>query len=220
MRKVIGATFVTMDGVMQAPGGPEEDTSGGFRYGGWTVPYFDDMSGGAIDAVMREPFDLLLGRRTYDIFAAYWPFVDDSDIAERFNACIKYVATSSSEALTWKRTVRLQGNVVDAIRQLKESDGPNLLVQGSSVLYQTLLHEDLLDELTLLVFPIVLGTGKRLFGTGAVPAAFETVETRTSPNGVVISKYLRAGQVQTGSFAAEEPSRVELERRERMNLSR
>jgi dihydrofolate reductase len=218
MRKVIGATFVTLDGVMQAPGGPEEDTSGGFKYGGWTVPYFDDEGGAAIDAVMREPFDLLLGRRTYDIFAAYWPFEDDSLVAERFNACIKYVATSSSRSLTWARTVRLQGNVADAIRQLKDSDGPNLLVQGSSVLYQTLLHEDLLDELTLLVFPIVLGTGTRLFGTGTVPAAFDVVASHTTPTGVMIGSYRRAGEVQTGSFAADEPSRVELERRERMQL--
>jgi dihydrofolate reductase len=209
VRKVIGATFVTLDGVMQSPSGPEEDANDGFAYGGWQVPHSDDAVGEVVTGVMNDPFDLLLGRRTYEIFAAYWPFRKGA-IADKFNAATKYVATSApDEALTWSDTVPLRGDVAAKIAKLKEQEGPNLLVQGSSVLYQTLLENDLLDDLTLLVYPVVLGTGKRLFGTGTVPAAFELVSSRTSPTGVIVGSYRRSGDVQTG-----QPG--ELERRARI----
>lgn len=202
MRKVYGVTMVTLDGVMQAPGGPEEDTSGGFGYGGWVVPYSDDVSGAALAEAMGSDYDLLLGRRTYEIFAAYWPSrTDEHPIARAFNAATKYVATSGGdESLTWQTTVALRDDVPAAIAELKRQDGPDLLVQGSSVLYQSLLRHDLLDELTLVVCPIVLGAGKRLFGDGAVPAAFELSRSITTPKGVTVSAYRRAGAVKTGTF--------------------
>jgi dihydrofolate reductase len=206
VRKVIGATFLTVDGVMQGPGGPEEDTSGGFSNGGWTVPYFDQTVGEAMDAVMREPFDLLLGKRTYEIFAAHWPRLEGDELADVFNRITKYVATTSDEPLDWQNSVALRGDVAAQIAQLKEQDGPNLLVQGSSVLYQTLFTNDLVDELTLLVFPVVLGEGKRLFGSGTVPRSLQLVDTKTAETGVVISTYARGGEVQTGSFALEDPA--------------
>lgn len=218
MRKIVSATFVTMDGVMQAPGGPEEDRSGGFDHGGWTSPHFDETVGAAVDAAMREPFDLLLGRRTYEIFAAHWPFVENDPIADRFNAATKYVATSSGVELTWANSVALDDDVAAQIAQLKAEDGPNLFVWGSSLLYQTLLANNLVDELTLLVFPIVLGTGKRLFGTGTIPRTFELVGSQASPSGVVVSSYHLAGEVETGSFALDEPTELEIERRERLDL--
>jgi dihydrofolate reductase len=202
MRKVYGATMVSLDGVMQAPGGPEEDERGGFEYGGWTVPYVDDAGMAALGAAMGEGYDLLLGRRTYEIFAAYWPFRgDDSPIARAFNAATKYVATSGDdESLTWQNSVALRGDLPAAIAELKQQDGPDLLVQGSGALYQTLFRHDLLDELTLLVFPVVLGGGLRLFGDGVVPASFELSHSTTTPTGVVVSTYRRAGAVKTGTF--------------------
>ena len=202
MRKVYGATMVSLDGVMQAPGGPEEDTSGGFEYGGWTVPYVDDAGMAALSAAMGNRYDLLLGRRTYEIFAAYWPFRgDDSPIAEAFNACTKYVATSADdESLTWQNSVALRGDVPAAIKELKQQDGPDLLVQGSGVLYQALFRNDLLDELTLLVFPVALGGGRRLFDVGTVPAAFELTSSTTTPTGVMVGTYRRSGAVKTGTF--------------------
>jgi dihydrofolate reductase len=218
MRKVIGAMFLTMDGVMQGPGGPEEDRSGGFEHGGWTARIFDDTVGAAVDATMREPFDLLLGRRTYEIFAAHWPFIENDPVADRFNAVTKYVASNSGAELTWANSVLLDGNVVAKIAELKRKDGPNLLVWGSGVLFEALLANDLVDELTLLVYPIVLGKGKRLFSQGALPRAFELVSSKASPNGVVISTYRLAGEVRTGSFALDEPTKLEIERRQRHNL--
>jgi dihydrofolate reductase len=218
MRKVISATFVTMDGVMQGPGGPEEDRSGGFDQGGWTAPLSDETVGAAVDATMRARFDLLLGRRTYEIFAAHWPFVENDPIADRFNAATKYVATNSGSELTWANSVALAGDVAAKIAELKREDGPNLFVWGSSVLFETLLANDLVDELTLLVYPIVLAKGKRLFSQGVIPRAFELVSSKASPNGVVISTYRLAGEVRTGSFALDEPTELEIERRQRHNV--
>jgi dihydrofolate reductase len=200
MRRIIGATFISLDGVMQAPGGPDEDTSGGFKNGGWTVPYWDDESDAFISAVFERPFDLLLGRRTYDIFASYWPNHVDNPIGARFDEVTKFVATSRPESLDWVHSVALGSDVPDELARIKDMDGPDLLVQGSSVLYQTLFTHDLLDELSLMVFPVVLGTGKRLFGAGAIPAAFELTDSKTTPSGVVMSRYRRAGDVKTGSF--------------------
>jgi dihydrofolate reductase len=215
MRKVVAATFVSLDGVMQAPGGPEEDPTGGFAYGGWTVNYWDEAMGKVMDKAFAAPFDLLLGRKTYEIFAAHWPYVEEEP-AEKFNAVTKYVVTSSTEPLTWKNSVALRGNVAAEVARLKQGDGPDLLIQGSSQLIQALLANDLIDEFTLLVFPLVLGPGKRLFGEGAVPAALKLVDSKTSTTGVTMSTYQRAGAISTGSFALEKPTEAEIARRERM----
>ena len=207
MRKVIASAFVSLDGVMQAPGGPEEDPAGGFRFGGWTVPYWDgdEVLGQQMGKVFSQPYDLLLGRKTYDIFAAYWPRVTDPNnpIAAQFNSVTKYVATSSQEPLTWQNSVPLRGNVPAEIARLKKQEGPALLVQGSSQLLHALFANDLLDRLTLLTFPVVLGKGKRVFDETSKPGALEVVESIVSTNGVTISTYERAGDVKTGSFALE-----------------
>lgn len=217
MRKVIASAFVSLDGVMQAPGGPEEDPTGGFRYGGWTFHYWDDVMGRKMDQMFADPFDLLLGRRTYEIFAAYWPYVSGEDsIATVFNAATKYVATSSNPALTWQRSVALRSNVPAEVARLKQQDGPNLLIQGSSVLVHSLLANDLIDELTLLTFPLVLGRGKRFFDESSRPGALEVAETSVSGTGVTISSYRRGGPITTGSFAQEKPSDAELARREKL----
>jgi dihydrofolate reductase len=224
MRKVIAGTFVTLDGVMQAPGGPEEDPTGGFAHGGWTVPYWDEPSFQALSTLFEAPFDLLLGRRTYEIFAAHWPFVEDEPegdpiaIARRFNAATKYVATRSHEPLTWKNSVALRGDVPAEVARLKQEDGPLLVIQGSSVLIQSLLAKGLIDEFSLLVFPLVLGSGKRLFGDGALPAALRLIDSKSLPTGIVMSRYLADGAVSTGSFALEQPTDAEIARREKMRL--
>jgi dihydrofolate reductase len=215
MRKVIASTFVSLDGVMQAPGGPEEDTAGGFKFGGWTFHHWDEVMGEAMGATFNAPFDLLLGRKTYDIFAAHWPHIENDPIAESFNAVTKYVATRSDRPLTWKNSVALRDAATDVAR-LKQQDGPTLLIQGSSDLIQTLLANDLIDEFRLLVFPVVLGGGKKLFGGGALPIGLKLLESKASTTGVIMSTYVRAGEVTTGSFAMEQPSEAELERRARV----
>ncbi|HYW11939.1 MAG TPA: dihydrofolate reductase family protein [Longimicrobium sp.] len=217
MRKVVAAAFVSLDGVMQAPGGPPEDPTGGFECGGWLVPYSDEATGQFVMEAFSTPFDLLLGRRTYDIFAAHWPFMPDGDpIREAFDRVTKYVATRSGMPLTWQNSVRLEGDAADAVRRLKQEDGPMLLTQGSSVLLQTLFAHDLVDELRVLTFPLVLGRGKRFFTEGAMPGALTLTDTRVSSTGVIMSVYERAGEVKVGSFMLPEPSQAELERRERM----
>jgi len=218
MRKIIVAAFVSLDGVMQAPGGPQEDPTGGFALGGWTAPLFDEALGGAIGDIFGEPFDLLLGRKTYEIFAAHWPYIDDpSDpIAGAFNKVTKYVASRSQPTLSWHNSRLLGADVVGALRKLKAEDGPNLLVQGSSDFVQTLLAHELIDELNLLIFPLVLGRGKRFFGAGAVPAGLKLVQSRTFPTGVIVARYVPAGEVLTGSFALEQPTAAELERRKNL----
>jgi dihydrofolate reductase len=199
MRKIIVLTFVSMDGVMQAPGGPEEDPTGGFTSGGWTVPYFDDFLGQTMAEQMNRPFDLLLGRKTYDIFAAYWPHHNEEGAP--LNNATKYVASHTPMELTWERSVLLTGDVVEEVKKLKAQDGPELQVHGSGNFIQTLLQHDLVDELWLKIFPVTLGTGKRLFAEGTIPAAFTLLEAQTSPSGVIIASFVRAGEVQTGSFA-------------------
>jgi len=208
---------MSLDGVMQAPGGPEEDPTGNFRFGGWTVPYWSD------DAAMEQfmsrmfgaPYELLLGRKTYEIFAAYWPDHDESPIGKTFNATRKYVATSSRGPLAWHNSVAFHDPVNDVAR-VKRQDGPLLLTQGSTVLLQTLLKHDLVDELQLIIFPVVLGKGKRLFGDGTSPAALKLVDSAVSKAGVVMARYRRDGAVNTGTFAPDEPSPAERARRERM----
>jgi dihydrofolate reductase len=212
MRKIVAATFVSLDGVMQAPGGPEEDPVGGFTLGGWTFHYWDDVMGAAMGETFGKPFALLLGRKTYDIFAAHWPYQNDP-IGEVFNAVTKYVATHRPDSLTWQNTQSLGPDIVATLRQLRREDGPDLLIQGSSNLIQTLLANDLVDEIRLLIFPLVLGKGKRLFGDGAMPAAFRLTKSQTSTTGVIMATYERAGEIRTGSFAQDNPSEAELERR-------
>jgi dihydrofolate reductase len=202
---------------MQAPGGPEEDPTGGFTLGGWTVNHWDEPMGQFMGEIFASPFDLLLGRKTYEIFAAHWPFVGaDDPIAQSFNAVTKYVATSSTKPLSWMNSVALRGDVVAEIARLKREDGPALLTQGSSVLLQTLLAHDLIDEFRLLTFPLVLGSGKRLFGDSARPGALKLVGTTVSTTGVIMSIHERAGAIETGSFALEQPTDAEIARRERM----
>jgi dihydrofolate reductase len=213
MRKIITATFVSLDGVIQAPGGPEEDPTGGFEFGGWTFHYWDDVTGAFIGEAFSRPFALLLGRKTYDIFAAHWPYQKNSPIADSFNAVTKYVATHRPDTLSWQNSQSLGSDVVAALRQLKQEDGPDLLIQGSSELIQSLLANDLIDEISLLIFPLVLGKGKRLFGSGAMPAAFKLNRSQASTTGVIMATYERAGEIKTGSFAQEQPSEAEMERR-------
>ncbi len=186
---------------MQAPGGPSEDTSGGFKYGGWTVPFWDDFSGDMMSKQMSMPFDLLLGRKTYDIFAAYWPKQSADELATvPFNQAVKYVVSGSSPELTWERSVLIEGDVVAKIQELKQQDGPMLQVHGSGKLIQTLLQNDLVDEFWLKIFPVTLGSGKRLFAEGSMPMAFDLTESSVSPKGVIFANYQRAGEVKTGSF--------------------
>lgn len=201
MRKLVAAAFVSLDGVMQAPGGPEEDPSEAFAFGGWTAPFWDEATTPFAD-VFNQTYDLLLGRKTYDIFAGYWPKPpnDQTPIGAAFNRVTKYVATSSPETLDWTNSVALTGDVPGRIADLKRGDGPMLLTQGSSVLLHALLASDLIDELRLMVFPVVLGRGKRWFDTGSRPSAFALETTQTSNTGVVTGVYRRNGEIQTGSF--------------------
>ncbi|NIC04864.1 dihydrofolate reductase family protein [Billgrantia bachuensis] len=218
MRKVIVGAMVSMDGVMQAPGGPQEDPTGGFRYGGWVAPLVDEVFGEEIDKLFGQPFDLLLGRKTYEIFAAHWPYAEggpDDSIAKTFNSIKKYVATRKGLELSWEGSVALHDAAADVAR-LKQEDGPALVTQGSTELVHTLLANDLVDEITLLICPVVLGKGKKLFDDGASPAAFELVANRVSPNGIVIAKYVRDGAVKTGDFAMDPPTAAEVARREKM----
>lgn len=198
MRKVIVLTFVSLDGVMQAPGGPEEDSSGGFTHGGWTVPYFDEALGNVMGEQMGQPFDLLLGRKTFEIFATYWPQADGGD--NSINHATKYVASRTLNSHEWNKSVFLNGDVPGEIRKLKQQDGPDLQVHGSSNLIQTLLKHDLVDEFWLKIFPVTLGAGKRLFGEGAMPAAFRASDSKALPNGVLVVNYERAGDLKTGTF--------------------
>jgi len=201
MRKVIVLSFVSLDGVMQAPGGPEEDESGGFKLGGWTVPYFDEELGNEMGEQMSKPFDLLLGRNTYEIFAGYWP--DKSDpTADSLNKARKYVASRKSMKPEWNNSTQLSGDAAGAVRKLKQQDGPDLQVHGSGDFIQTLLKNDLVDELWLKIFPVTLGGGKRLFGEGTSPAAFKVTKSTTSASGVIVASFRRDGEVKTGTFVA------------------
>lgn len=198
MRKIVVLEFITLDGVMQAPGGPEEDTSGDFQFGGWTVPYFDDFAGKAMAEQMKEPFSLLLGKKTYEIFASYWP--QHADGWPGINRATKYIVSPEPMEVTWENSVVIQGDVVGEIKKLKAGEGPNLQVWGSGNFTQTLLKHDVVDELLLKIFPITLGKGKRLFAEGTIPAAFKLTDSKVSPSGVIFANYERAGDVKTGSF--------------------
>jgi dihydrofolate reductase len=204
MRKLIVAEQISLDGVIQSPGAPQEDPSGDFRLGGWVVPYADEGIGHALQDLFSQPFELLLGRRTYDIFAAYWPRVRadaaSHAIADRFNSVPKHVATHRSDSLDWQNSHALDGDLADAIRALKHQDGVNLLTWGSGDMVRQLLAAGLVDELRLLIYPVVLARGKRLFGDSAQASAFTLAHSTSTSGGVLITRYVRSGEVRTGTF--------------------
>ena len=217
MRKLVVLSFVSLDGVMQAPGGRDEDPSGGFKWGGWVGPYFDDDLGKVATKQLDRPFAMLLGRRTYEIFAAYWPYADAKNpFAGPFNSAKKYVASRTLKKLGWSNAELIKGDVAKAVKKLKEQAGPDLHLYGSGDLVQTLLKHDLIDEYRLKIFPITLGRGKRLFAEGAMPAGFDLTESSISTKGVIVATYVRAGGVKTSSIPQEAPSEVELVRREKL----
>jgi dihydrofolate reductase len=200
VRKLSVNTFVSLDGVMQAPGAPQEDPSGGFTHGGWSAGYWDDAMGQLIGKYMAQPFDLLLGRRTYEIFAAYWP-TGKGEAADQLNKARKHVASRTLKKLDWQNSTLIQGDVPAYVRELKAKEGPEIQVHGSGDLIQTLLKEDLVDELQIWTFPVLLGSGKRLFARGTQPAGLRVIETTTSSTGVVIARYERAGTIKYGNLA-------------------
>lgn len=204
MRKLIVAEQISLDGVIQSPGAPDEDPSGEFSLGGWVVPYSDEAIGQYLQDLLSQPFELLLGRRTYEIFAAYWPRIPiDSDVravADRFNSVPKHVATHRSDKLNWQNSHALEGDLPDAIRALQQQDGGNLLTWGSADMVRQLLAAGLVDELRLMICPVILGRGKRLFGDNAQPSAFTLVHSTTTSTGVLLTSYARNGEVRTGSF--------------------
>jgi dihydrofolate reductase len=193
MRKIIAITQVTLDGIMQAPGGPGEDPSNGFNHGGWAMPFVDEAAGQVIDEIIAGEFDMLLGRRTYEIFAGYWPNQGDHPIAKAFNKATKFVVTRSLQRFDWEKSRRIDGDVVEEVRQLKASDGPVLHIWGSSELLQTLIAAELVDEYRIWIFPVVLGEGKRLFENGVPPRGLTLVETRSTSSGVLVNTYHPAG---------------------------
>jgi dihydrofolate reductase len=219
MRKVIVGAMVSIDGVMQAPGGPTEDPTKGFKFGGWVMPYFNQEFGEELDRLFSEKFDLLLGRKTYEIFAAYWPYYDeeapDGGIAKLFNAIKKYTVSRSGEVDTsWQGSVLLR-DVAD-VKRLKHEDGPNLVTQGSTELVHALLADDLVDAMTIFTIPVVLGSGKKLFADGSAPHAYKLTRSRVSSNGIVIGHYERDGAIKIGDTALDLPSTREIARQERM----
>jgi dihydrofolate reductase len=216
MRKLVVNTFISLDGVMQAPGGPDEDPTGGFTLGGWAVNYFDEEMMEQMAAA--APYELLLGRGTYEIFAAHWPYAE-GPIADRLNSTRKHVASTTLKELEWNNSTLITGDVADYVAALKGQDGPEIQVHGSPGLIQTLLEHDLIDEFRIWIFPVVIGCGKRFFGDGTVPAGLRLVDSRVSKTGVTINTYERAGEVSPGSFEFDEPTEAELQRRERLPAS-
>jgi len=213
MRILAVNTFMSLDGVMQAPGGPEEDPTGGFTLGGWAVNYFDEE-------MMRRiagagPYELLLGRGTYEIFAAHWPY-DEGPIADHLNRTRKHVASRTLERAEWSNSTIITGDLAEYVTRLKREDGPEIQVHGSPGLIQTLLEHDLIDDFRVWIFPVVIGTGKRLFGAGAIPAALRLVDSAVSKTGVTINIYQRAGAIERGEMDFEQPTEAELERRRRL----
>lgn len=216
MRKLTGAVFVSLDRVMQAPGGPEEDPTGGFQFGGWTAPFWDDSVNDPMGKIFGSDFDLLLGKRTYDIFAGYWPYNQEEPIGATFQRINKYVLTHSDEPLSWENSHKLSGETAAVVADLKRSQGRDLLIQGSSTLYPPLLKAGLIDRLILMTFPVILGRGKSIFDGSQGSGALQLVDHFVSNKGVVFATYEPAGEVTTGTFASKEPSEEELQRREKM----
>ena len=219
MRKLTGAVFQSLDCVMQAPGGPEEDPTSHFRFGGWSQPLFAENMGPFEKLIMGE-YDLLLGKRTYDIFAAYWPYNQDNPVGGKFQRIDKYVLTHSDAPLEWENSYPLRGQTADAVAELKRSDGRDLLIQGSSTLYPPLLSARLIDQLVVMTFPLVLGAGKRIFDGTMEAAALKLVDHFVSDTGVIIATYEPAGDVVTGSFVTEQPSEAELARQAKIKEGR
>lgn len=216
MRKVIVSTFMSLDGVMQAPGGPEEDPTKGFTLGGWSANYWDEGMNATMGGLMSQPFDLLLGRKTYEIFAAHWPFAGDNPITHLFNKATKYVASRSPQKLDWVNSKIIEGDVVAGVKALKAENGPDLQVHGSANFLQSLIGAGLVDEHSIWIFPVVLGHGKRLFEDGVPAQALELAQSKTSTTGVTMNLYKPKGAVKAGSFALAEPSAAELARRAKM----
>jgi dihydrofolate reductase len=213
VRKLVVNTMMSLDGVMQAPGGPDEDPTGGFTHGGWAANYFDEE-------MMRQvaesaPYELLLGRGTYEIFAAHWPY-DEGPIADHLNSTRKHVASTTLERVDWNNSTLITGDVAEYVATLKSQDGPEIQVHGSPGLLQTLIEHDLIDEYRMWIFPLTLGTGKRAFGDGTIPAALKLVDSKVSGTGVTINTYERAGDIDTGSFEFDEPTEAEIERRKKL----
>jgi dihydrofolate reductase len=217
MRKIIGCTFVSLDGVMQAPGAPNEDPTGHFALGGWLRNYFDEAVGARVGELFGGDFDLLLGRRTYDIFAAYWPFAEGENrpLGECFDRAAKFVLTHGEQPLDWQNSHRLAS--MDAVAEVKRGDGPDLIIQGSGTLYPQLLAAGLIDRLTLMTFPVVIGSGKRLFGDGTPARSMRMVEHQVTAGGNIIATYEPAGEIEPGSFVTEAPSAAELQRRRKID---
>ena len=213
MRKLVVNTFMSLDGVMQSPGGPDEDPTGGFAYGGWGANYFDDEMMGRVSE--SGPYELLLGRGTYEIFAAHWPY-DEGPIADQLNSTRKHVASRTLDSVDWNNSTLLTGGVAEYVAELKRQDGPEIQVHGSVGLIQTLLEHDLIDEYRLWIFPLVLGKGKRFFGAGTIPGGMKLVDSAVSKTGVTINTYERAGDIDLGSFEFDEPTEAEMERRKRL----
>jgi dihydrofolate reductase len=213
MRKLAVNTFMSLDGVMQSPGGPDEDPTGGFTLGGWGVTHMDDEMMGQV--AESGPYELLLGRGTYEIFAAHWPY-DEGPIADQLNSTRKHVASTTLEKVEWSNSTLITGDVAEYVTALKREDGPEIQVHGSPGLIQTLLEHDLIDEFRMWIFPVVIGTGKRFFGEATVPAALKLVDSKVSKTGVTINTYERAGDVERGSFEFDEPTDAEMERRKRL----
>lgn len=215
MRKIIVTTFLTMDGVLQAPGGPQEDTTNGFIWGGWQFGYSDEPSREALGKIMAEPFDLLLGRKTYEIFASYWPYNADNPIGEKFNRINKFVVATTPIDTSWEHTTLISEDVVNELKKLKKQDGPDLLVHGSGRLIQTLFENQLVDVLYTWIYPLTLGKGKKLFAEGTTPQQWKMTASLISPTGVIMAKYVPDGEVRIGSYVSNEVSEAELERREK-----
>jgi dihydrofolate reductase len=213
MRKLAVNMFMSLDGVVQSPGGPDEDPTGGFTLGGWGAPYFDEEMMQRV--AESAPYELLLGRGTYEIFAAHWPY-DEGPIADHLNSTRKHVASTTLKEVDWNNSTLITGDVAEYVATLKSQDGPEIQVHGSPGLVQTLLEHDLIDEFRMWIFPVVVGTGKRFFGEGAIPAALKLVDSKVSKTGVTINVYERAGDINTGSFEFDEPTEAELERRRRL----
>jgi dihydrofolate reductase len=212
-RKLVVNSFVTLDGVMQAPGGPEEDPTGNFKYGGWSFHCWDKMMGKFMDEFMSKPFELLLGRKTYEIFAAHWPYIKDDPTADKFNATKKYVVSRTLSKANWKNSILIKSNVVSEIRKLKEQQGPELEVHGSSNLIKTLFNENLVDLLNVWTFPVTVGKGNQLFGEGTNAYNLKLVDVKSSSTGVIIATYEPAGELKIGSFALENETEEDLARR-------
>jgi dihydrofolate reductase len=217
MRILAVNTFMSLDGVMQAPGGPEEDPTGGFTHGGWGVNHFDDEM--MEQMAESAPYELLLGRGTYEIFAAHWPY-DEGPIADHLNSTRKHVASTTLERVDWNNSTLITGDVAEYVAALKREDGPEIQVHGSPGLIQALLRHDLIDEFRIWIFPVVIGTGKRFFGVGTIPAALKLVDSKVSNTGVTINTYERGGVIDTGSFEFDEPTAAEIERRRRLAAAR